>query len=226
MRSSRSIVAGVAVLAALVLPMVAGAADKLIVQDGNIKVQKSGADKMVVTDTGRIGVGTTLPDAAIHVKAVGTVAYPDNSIKVEGNATSGSGGFIGYLTKSGGLPTIGERIGFVYFGSYDSITNPAIPAPLHATGLKAAAEKSWTTSSTPSFFAFETTPELSKTRVERMRISANGNVGIGTTGTPTSKLQVVGLPQYSNNAAAVAGGLTVGAFYRTGGDPDLVAVVH
>lgn len=51
------------------------------------------------------------------------------------------------------------------------------------------------------------------------------NVGIGTV-TPTSPLQVVGLPIYANNAAAVAGGLTAGAFYRTGGDPDLVSVVH
>jgi hypothetical protein len=34
------------------------------------------------------------------------------------------------------------------------------------------------------------------------------------------------LPIYANNAAAVAGGLAVGDFYRTGGDPDLVCVVH
>lgn len=52
-----------------------------------------------------------------------------------------------------------------------------------------------------------------------------GNVGIGTTA-PTSALQVVGLPVFANNAAATAGGLTAGALYRTGGDPDLVAVVH
>lgn len=37
---------------------------------------------------------------------------------------------------------------------------------------------------------------------------------------------VVGLSIYANNAAAIAGGLGVGAFYRTGADPDLVAVVH
>lgn len=59
----------------------------------------------------------------------------------------------------------------------------------------------------------------------QVRIDSNGSVGIGTS-SPTSKLQVVGLPVFKNNAAAIAGGLTVGAFYRTGGDPDLVAVVH
>ena len=60
-----------------------------------------------------------------------------------------------------------------------------------------------------------------------MRISGTGNVGIGTTGTPTSKLQVVGLVNYANNAAAVAGGLTVGAFYYTnvGGDGILKVVI-
>jgi len=39
-------------------------------------------------------------------------------------------------------------------------------------------------------------------------------VGIGTTA-PTSKLQVVGLPVYADNASATSGGLTAGAFYRT-----------
>lgn len=37
---------------------------------------------------------------------------------------------------------------------------------------------------------------------------------------------VTGLPIYANNAAAIAGGLVVGMFYRTNADPDPVCVVH
>ena len=60
---------------------------------------------------------------------------------------------------------------------------------------------------------------------DKFAILADGSVGIGTVD-PTSKLQIVGLPVYANNAAAITGGLTAGAFYRTGADPDPVCVVH
>jgi len=50
----------------------------------------------------------------------------------------------------------------------------------------------------------------------------SGSLSIGDAN-PTSKLQVVGLPEYADNAAALAAGLTVGAFYRTG---DILKVVH
>lgn len=59
---------------------------------------------------------------------------------------------------------------------------------------------------------------------EIMRLTNTG-LGIGTT-TPKSKLHVTSLPVFANNAAAITGGLTAGAFYRTGADPDPVCVVH
>lgn len=49
-----------------------------------------------------------------------------------------------------------------------------------------------------------------------------GYLGIGTI-SPTAPLHVLTLVAYTNNAQAIAGGLTVGAFYRNG---DAVGVVH
>jgi hypothetical protein len=49
-----------------------------------------------------------------------------------------------------------------------------------------------------------------------------GSIGIGTK-TPKSKLSVVGLVEFTDNTAALVGGLTVGDFYRTG---DILKVVH
>lgn len=64
------------------------------------------------------------------------------------------------------------------------------------------------------YLSFSTTPSNSDANTERMRITSSGNVGIGTT-SPSSKLHVVGIPSYADNAAALAGGLTAGAFYHT-----------
>lgn len=34
------------------------------------------------------------------------------------------------------------------------------------------------------------------------------------------------IPIFANNAAALGGGLVPGMWYRTGGDPDFIAIVH
>ena len=41
-----------------------------------------------------------------------------------------------------------------------------------------------------------------------------------------NKIQIIALSIYANNAAAIAGGLAVGDFYRTNANPDTVCVVH
>jgi len=53
------------------------------------------------------------------------------------------------------------------------------------------------------------------TQSNALVILKNGNTGIGSDN-PTSKLQVVGLPIYTNNTAALIAGLTVGAFFHNG----------
>lgn len=39
-------------------------------------------------------------------------------------------------------------------------------------------------------------------------------------------VELSSIPVFANNAAAITGGLTAGMLYRTGGDPDLLCIVH
>lgn len=54
----------------------------------------------------------------------------------------------------------------------------------------------------------------------------NGAAGDFSGKLKATKLSVVGLQVFANNAAAIAGSLVAGDFYRTGADPDVVCVVH
>lgn len=210
-------------------PLHASAANKLIVRDATGTV-----DQYVVTDTGYVGIGTNTPLKPIHVVGPNTTTTQILSQTIANSATGG-GGFIGYHNRGAvgatALPNAGDRLGYFLFGSFDPIGGRA----LNAAGVTFRADGAWSSDgganlSVPSSISFETCdvpipPATASVKVERIRVSGSGNVGIGTSA-PTSKLQVVGLPVFANNAAAITGGLTAGAFYRTGGDPDLVAVVH
>jgi len=55
-------------------------------------------------------------------------------------------------------------------------------------------------------------------------VTTAGNVGINTS-TPGSKLAVVGLPVYANNAAALSGGLAAGDFYKTAATGDAAVMI-
>jgi len=40
------------------------------------------------------------------------------------------------------------------------------------------------------------------------------------------KVIFTSVPVYASNAAAIAGGLAAGQIYRSGGDPDILRIVH
>jgi hypothetical protein len=68
--------------------------------------------------------------------------------------------------------------------------------------------------------------QITNNNTAKIYVMGRGALGLGMVPYEKTMFSVSGLPNYANNAAARADGLDTGDFYRTGGDPDLVCVVH
>lgn len=167
-------------------PMGAMAANKLIVKDSTGAI-----DQMVVTDTGYIGVGTNAPYSSLHmIGSTNAAAQVLTGTNYTGNG--GGGSFIGIHNNAGGaLPISGDRLGYFYFGSKTATSY------ILGGGMAVYAEGPWSAVSWPTAFRFETAPVNPNStttgygRLERMRITSTGNVGIGTI-VPNQRLEVNG----------------------------------
>lgn len=164
-------------------PMGAMAANKLIVKDAAGVV-----DKMVVTDTGYIGIGTSAPTSSIEV--VGPASSSRFILGSNETSAAGGGGIIATHSNlpavNGGYPQANDRLGYILFGTKNASGNLVIGG-----GFSVQAEQAWSLTSAPTFYSFQTAPVGSAGRVERMRLTSAGNLGINTSA-PTQKLEVNG----------------------------------
>ena len=163
----------------------------------------TGTERFLVVDKlGNVGIGTSSPGSRLHLLT--PAQFGSVNVRfVSGNSNADNVDVTGNSTD-------------VYL---DHIVGATFNATV-ATVLNRTA--TFKIDDAPVIGANLTVTDNMALWVESGNSSFGGNVSIGTT-TPTSKLQVVGLLEYADNAAAVAGGLTIGAFYRTG---DLLKVVH
>lgn len=143
----------------------------------------------IATLNGNVGINTTTPGQLLELAGVQTAV-----IRLKNTAAG---------------EVLNDIIGGIEFYSMD---NDRVAAGTTKAAYITAIQNEGYGQATALIFG---TNDTNIAAAEKMRLDRFGNVGIGTN-TPTSKLQVVGLPQYTGNANAAASGLTVGALYRTG----------
>lgn len=131
-----------------------------------------------------VGVGTASPSANLEVSATANSSPVLKITKANSGTSDQNGGSLSLLNF--GPANIARQpdtlIGQVYFGA----SQPSSGAIQDAGAIKVAADGTQTAGSTASYMAFST---MNFTLTERMRISAGGNVGIGTN-SPTVALDV------------------------------------
>jgi hypothetical protein len=171
-------------------------------ENSNLIFGTNAAERMRITNAGRIGIGTTAPSYSIQLNGenvTGGIFIQDSNsasaspvFRVQGNRvdTNGSQCFAGglvlerYQSSGTGGVVAGNWLGNIYFGgNYD-----ATPNFTYSASIAAVAEANWTsTSAAAAAIAFLTgtsgtalgTPNAGF-GTERMRITSAGNVGIGT----------------------------------------------
>jgi hypothetical protein len=156
---------------------------------------------------GNVGIGTTAPLSALHVvKADEVPLYTDSY-----SNSNYAAGVMGRRAR-GTIATplalqAGDFINGVYGRGY---TGAAFTS--QSNGLIAiTAGETWNTTATGTYIVFETTPNGSTTRTEKMRITGAGNVGIGTTAptlTATRGLHIDGTTSEIHLTSTSGGGTT------------------
>ncbi len=141
------------------------------------------------TTTGNVGVGTTAPEAGLHVKTA-SIDVGARGIINEQTSADGNGGLLVFRkSRAGAAVQSGDSLGNFYAAAFDGtgwVNGPSrirfyVDAPV-------------TAGSVPTALQFLTGGN-GTTSLERMRITSGGNVGIGTTDPASAKLVV------SSNAA-------------------------
>jgi len=188
-----------------------------------------GATLSVDATNGRIGIGTATPNAKLTIDETGSattdgiVIIADNTpanITLNSVGTSFAGGNVtgqvGNGTRTAPTDVVNNDLSLVITGQgYD---NGAFRETSRIE-FRNSVDPSFTNPGGSIQFLTTNLSNGTTSGVKRhMILTDEGNLGVGVapTGniTLTSKLQVIGLQVFASNAAAITGGLTVGAFYR------------
>ena len=142
---------------------------------GGTITNMDGSDiKMIILDTGNVGIGTTSPETNLTIEGTNrafpliyTTGY--GNLHIQTNETTATQNFGGSLTFGGLGRTSGPTQKFVF-------------------AAIAGRKETTTSGDTKAYLQFGTADDITNEVKERMRITSGGNVGIGKT--PTKRLDV------------------------------------
>lgn len=117
----------------------------------------------------RLGLGITTPSVRLEILAASEAFVDIYRTSTDANA----GGIRIAKSRSGGAVTTSDNIGVIGFGGHDGTA-----FRLNAATIQAFASSAWSGTSRECYIIFGTTPNGSVNRVERFRISSNGQWGI------------------------------------------------
>lgn len=149
-------------------------------------------DKMVVTDSGYVGVGTSVPGFPFQI--VGGATSAETTFEVK---NIGGGTYNKYTTPTvrfmrnvdptvnGGNLASGDRIGYFSFGSYYGSLAKI------AAAIAVAADGNFSSTSYPGSISLLTASPTDTNPIERLTVISTGNVGVGTL-KPKQKLEING----------------------------------
>ena len=155
---------------ALLNPLSAYCADKLIVEDASGNIRFAAGDDGTITlnsSTGPVIYGSSATNTELLLTSYATPAT--------GAATLGGGGIFGFARGTQATPAAvqnGDRLGFFLFSGYDGKN------PLNTAGMTVKVDGVVSTLNVPSKIAFES-DAAGYPRLERMVIASSGYVGIG-----------------------------------------------